>query len=47
LQPFEKVTTPQKSNIAEYIAMASTVAEVVWLVGLFQELGVKISLPVS
>lgn len=27
--------------------MASTVAEIVWLVGLFQELGTSISLPVS
>ena len=43
----KQVTVSRSSAEAEYIAMASTVAEIVWTVGLFQELGVDISLPVS
>lgn len=42
----KQVTVSRSSTEAEYRAMASTVAEVVWAVGLFQELGVVISLPV-
>ncbi|WMV18752.1 hypothetical protein MTR67_012137 [Solanum verrucosum] len=43
----KKQLTVSRSEVeAEYRAMASTVAEVVWTVGLFQELGVAISLPV-
>ena len=40
------MTVSRSSAEAEYRAMASTVSEVVWIVGLFDELGVKINLPV-
>ncbi|XP_069150994.1 uncharacterized mitochondrial protein AtMg00810-like [Solanum lycopersicum] len=43
----KQVTVSRSSAEAEYRAMASTVAEIVWTVGLFQELEVDISLPVS
>ena len=42
----KQVTVSRSSAEAEYRAMASTVSEVVWIVGLFDELGVKINLPV-
>ncbi|XP_015168013.1 uncharacterized mitochondrial protein AtMg00810-like [Solanum tuberosum] len=39
-------TISRSSAEAEYRSLASTVAEVVWLVGLFKELGVQVRLPV-
>jgi len=42
----KQVTVSRSSAEAEYRAMASTAAEIVWIVGLFEELGVKITLPV-
>ncbi|XP_069150450.1 uncharacterized protein [Solanum lycopersicum] len=42
----KKVIVSRSSAKAEYRAIASIVAEVVWTVGLFQELGVAISPPV-
>uniref|UniRef100_A0A3Q7HPE8 Reverse transcriptase Ty1/copia-type domain-containing protein n=1 Tax=Solanum lycopersicum TaxID=4081 RepID=A0A3Q7HPE8_SOLLC len=40
----KQVTVSRSSVEAEYRAMASTVAEIFWIVGLFDELGIKINL---
>ncbi|XP_015072573.1 uncharacterized protein LOC107016694 [Solanum pennellii] len=40
-------TISRSSAEAEYRSLASTVAEVVWLIGLFEELGLSIQLPVE
>ncbi|XP_019070686.1 uncharacterized mitochondrial protein AtMg00810-like [Solanum lycopersicum] len=42
----KQVTVSRSSVEAEYRAMASTVAEIFWIVGLFDELGIKINLHV-
>ncbi|XP_019257850.1 PREDICTED: uncharacterized protein LOC109236082 [Nicotiana attenuata] len=39
-------TISRSSAEAEYMSLASTVAEIVWLVGLFSELGVSLTLPI-
>lgn len=39
-------TISRSSTRAEYMSLVSTVAEIVWLVGLFSELGVSITLPI-
>uniref|UniRef100_A0A3Q7G6D1 Reverse transcriptase Ty1/copia-type domain-containing protein n=1 Tax=Solanum lycopersicum TaxID=4081 RepID=A0A3Q7G6D1_SOLLC len=38
-------TVSRSSAEAEYRSLASTVAEVIWLIGMFRELGVEIELP--
>ena len=40
-------TVSRSSAEAEYRSLASTVAEVIWLIGMFRELGVEIELPVN
>ena len=40
-------TVSRSSAEAEYRSLASTVAEVIWLIGMFRELGVEIELPVK
>ncbi|XP_019241993.1 PREDICTED: uncharacterized protein LOC109222038 [Nicotiana attenuata] len=40
-------TVSRSSAEAEYKSMAATTAEIVWLLGLFKELGVKITQPVT
>ncbi|XP_015078429.1 uncharacterized protein LOC107022289 [Solanum pennellii] len=40
-------TVSRSSAEAEYKSMASVVAKVTWLLGLFQELGVKVTQPVT
>ena len=39
-------TISRSSAEAEYRSLASTVAEIIWLTGLFKELGVQVKLPV-
>ncbi|XP_019260263.1 PREDICTED: uncharacterized protein LOC109238284 [Nicotiana attenuata] len=39
-------TISRSSAEAEYRSLASTVAEIIWLVGLFNELGVSLTLPI-
>ena len=40
-------TVSRSSAEAEFRSMATTVAEIVWLKGLFRELGMNIKLPVN
>ena len=40
-------TVSRSSAEAEYRSLTSTVAEVVWLIGLFKELGLSIQFPVD
>lgn len=43
----KQATVSRSSAEAEYRAMASSVAETIWMTGLFKELGVEIKVPVS
>lgn len=43
----KQLTVYRSSTEAEYRTMSSTAVEIVWLVGLFQEVGVSISQPLS
>ncbi|XP_055829711.1 uncharacterized mitochondrial protein AtMg00810-like [Solanum dulcamara] len=43
----KQATVSRSSTEAKYRAMASSVAEVVWITGLFKQLGVDIKMPVT
>lgn len=43
----KQTTISMSSAEVEYRSLASVVAEIVWLIGLFKELGVEVQLPVA
>ncbi|XP_015168870.1 uncharacterized mitochondrial protein AtMg00810-like [Solanum tuberosum] len=47
LKSKKQATVSRSLAEAEYRAMASSVAEVIWMTGLFKELGVNIKVPVT